>query len=557
MDHWSLLRLLKLNSAIAFGVCLGLTFVFEALLWNSSRNFFALYTVIYGSVSLLLWRGHRLLGAWALFFAELSGIALISCLFGRESMLQIMFLLIVVFPFVYFQNEKRSLRIIAGVLPFVTFVALELSAYSWWPKEVHSMALSQWIPYGILIFAFSLQWLVMEHYGQGMHRLAKAQSLLEHEKNLSDQYLQAKNLAEKNEELKSFLLTAVSHEFRTPLHSVLLGSEFLRSKDLDHESQQCLDQMSEAAQRLSQMLGDIMDLASVRSGGIHPLLETIELGGLLEQLQQSFQMEAAALQVPLKFQGPAKVWVSTDGRRLLQLLRIVLGNALKFSPNGLIQVIWDDEGRLEIRDQGPGLHPMLIEQLGRTFVQGSGGFTRSHGGIGIGLSLALALAELLKVKMRFQNLEEGGLKVCMSFLLDDPPVVEHKEQKDSPAQNPQILIVEDQALNAKLLQNLLQKMGLQVELAENGLIALEKARSQGAFDLVFMDLQMPIMDGFECTRLLKEYYALSGAVVPIIALSANSSDADRKKAMVAGVDGFLSKPVKRQEIEAYLKALQP
>lgn len=552
MLHHHFIKLLRLNAAIALGVCLLFLALAQGAGWLSTRDFFALFSGVFSLALASTWGGHYRISAWILYLGELSGMALINCLFGREYLFQIMFLLLMIFPFLYFQGLSQWWRSLAAALPFPVLILLEYTDYSWWPREV---LLAQWafpVQITLLASAFLVQWVVMYFYGQGMQELAKAKASLNRQKEMAEQYKVAKELAEKGEELKSFLLTAVSHEFRTPLHSISLAVAVLKENQKDVVELELLDGIGESSARLSEMLGDIMDLACLRSGQYEAIPYCVDMYELLHEQVQKYREAALARGLEMVVEAPQDLPLWVDGRRVAQFTRIILDNAIKFATQGQIKVHFDAQGVLEICDQGPGLSMDLMEHLQETFVQGQGGYGRNFSGLGIGLSLAECIAQVLCGQLSFHNRAGGGLRVRLVLpvqpCLKIDPIQLNLNPKDK-----QILIVEDQILNAKLLATLLTKLGYQTQIAENGQMALELLAQFSDYQLIFMDLQMPVMDGFSCTQKLREMMS-RGVLprIPIVAISANATDADRIHARAAGMDEFISKPISKSLLEKEL-----
>lgn len=550
--HHQFLKLLRLNAAIALGVCLVFLGLAQGAGWQSTRDFFALFTGIFGLALASTWGGQYRISAWILYLGELSGMALINCLFGREYLFQIMFLLLMIFPFLYFQGLSQWWRSLAAALPFPVLILLEYTDYSWWPREV---LLAQWafpVQITLLASAFLVQWVVMYFYGKGMQELTQAKVSLHHQKEMAEQYKVAKELAEKSEELKSFLLTAVSHEFRTPLHSISLAVAVLKENKNDPVVLELLDGIGDNSSRLSEMLGDIMDLACLRSGQFEAIPHCVDMHELLSEQIHKAVRNAQSSGIDLVLDAPKDFPLWVDGRRVAQFTRLILDNAIKFSSQGQIKVHFDAQGVLEICDQGPGLSLEFMEHLQETFVQGQGGYGRRFSGLGIGLSLASCIAQVLKGQLSFHNRAGGGLRVRL-LLPVQPCLKIDSFQLNLKPKGRQILIVEDQALNAKLLASLLTKLGYQTQIAENGQVALDYLAQSSDYQLIFMDLQMPVMDGFSCTQKLRELMS-RGVLprIPIVAISANATDADRIHARAAGMDEFISKPISKSLLEKEL-----
>ncbi|HLA85903.1 MAG TPA: PAS domain S-box protein, partial [Thermoguttaceae bacterium] len=374
---------------------------------------------------------------------------------------------------------------------------------------------------------------------------------------------------------KSDFLANMSHEIRTPMTAILGFAEVLRDSQLTQDERRtAVDTILRNGQHLLQLINDILDLSKIESGKM--VLERIpcwpiEISRDVVSLL-NLRATSKGLSLVLKFEGPIPEVIQTDPTRLRQILINLVANAVKFTETGGVRMVVrrvEEEGRTwlhwEVVDSGIG---MTSEQVGRVFepfTQADGTVTRKYGGTGLGLAISWRMAQAMGGTISVQSAPGHGSTFCVAVPLEtsaDVRLVENPAEwrpASSDAERSQtndlkltgrVLLAEDGRDNQRLIAFLLRKAGLQVAIADNGLIACEKVReaaeSGTPYDLVLMDMQMPELDGYAAASRLRG----EGFSLPIIALTAHAMADDRQKCVAAGCDDFATKPIQRADLLA-------
>jgi len=374
---------------------------------------------------------------------------------------------------------------------------------------------------------------------------------------------------------KSEFLANMSHEIRTPITAILGYTEMLLEQVLTPEGQEALAVIARNGQHLLAVINDILDISKVEAGQLTVDRTACSLPELLEQVKSSMDVraEGKGLQLGIEYAGPVPQTILTDPTRLRQILMNLVGNAVKFTEAGSVRIVVSPAGEgkpelwIDVIDTGIG---MTAEQLARAFQafsQADASTTRRFGGTGLGLAISKRLAELLGGDVTILRSRPGaGSHVRLSLpaaSLEETatasgPAPAGPRPANPPAPSPfyaplpdcRILLVEDGPDNQRLISLILRKAGAQVVVAENGEAAVEAALSARArgepFDLVLMDIQMPVMDGYQATALLRQ----NGYQGPIVALTAHAMAGERERCLDAGCDEYLSKPIGRAQLLA-------
>jgi two-component system, sensor histidine kinase len=360
--------------------------------------------------------------------------------------------------------------------------------------------------------------------------------------------------AESANQFKSLFLANMSHEIRTPLGVILGFAEALKDPLMSAADRtNYLEVIERTGKSLSRIINDILDLSKVESGHLEVENTTFPLQELIDELQLLFQLQAQERGNILKFQiqPTAPLTVFSDRLRLQQILMNLISNALRFTHEGEITVTCSYHGNtwlFRVTDTGIGLDEEQKKKLFTLFSQADQSTTRKYGGTGLGLVLSKRLAELLDGDV---ILETTTLNKGSSFMASVSETISPSQEPSATKQNTlangssvehlrgkHILIVDDSEENQILLRFYLMKAGLEVQSAANGAMGVEKALKNN-FDLVLMDIQMPIMDGYTATKTLRA----TGYTKPIIALTANAMKEDRERSIVSGCHDYLTKPI--------------
>ncbi len=380
----------------------------------------------------------------------------------------------------------------------------------------------------------------------------------------------AKEKAEEATKMKSIFLANMSHEIRTPMNAVLGFLELLADSPLNAGQRDYLTTARSSAESLLTIINDILDFTRIESGRLRVEQVAFEWQSIAEQVMAGQQPGIAVDKVKLlaTFGSAGTRQVIGDPMRFRQILTNLLGNAVKFTETGKIELrafMVEIEGvaslRFEIHDTGIGIPSAALPKLFSPFTQVDGSSTRQFGGTGLGLAICKQLVELMKGRIGAESVP--GCGSCFWFVL--PAIVvtpafsvvasgTHDLAGTATRMTGKVLVVEDNEFNRRLVQAILLKCGCEVDCAENGLLALGKLESE-SYDLVLMDLQMPEMDGLAATceirRLAISNRAGTGRV-PVVALTANVLDEDRRRCFEVGMDAFTGKPVKQSELLAIL-----
>lgn len=374
---------------------------------------------------------------------------------------------------------------------------------------------------------------------------------------------------------KSAFLANISHEIRTPLGAMLGFAELvLEDRQLSPSQHEYISTIARNGRQLLRIVDEVLDLSKVESDKIQIERTRFNLHDLFEDVHQLLLLKSEEKGLKLKFSGMPDLprTVFCDPLRLRQILINVIGNAIKFTEAGSIEVQahfrpnsqQPSRGWLEIevRDTGVGISEDHTARLFQAFVQADGSTTRKYGGTGLGLFLSRKLARLLggDVVLRQSVLGQGSefaitleMETVNAKPSDKAVAVHHLTQMpdvlpQTIPERPRVLVVDDSADNRMLIGAMLSKSGLHLDMADNGCLAVEKALA-GDYDLVFMDIQMPQMDGFQVVKVLKE----RGYRVPIVALTAHAMKGDRERCLAGGFSDYICKPVTRK---ALLKCIE-
>jgi PAS domain S-box-containing protein len=371
----------------------------------------------------------------------------------------------------------------------------------------------------------------------------------------------ARDDAEAASRAKSAFLANTSHEIRTPLNGLVGLARLARAPAVDEARRsQYLEQISESAETLSAIISDILDLSKIESGKLHVESVPFDLHRMLATLQRGYATLADERGLALEFRVDEDVpdTVLGDPVRVRQILSNFLTNALKFTAHGgvslTVRLLAGEALRFEVQDSGPGIDAQTQARLFHPFTQADQSTTRRYGGTGLGLSICRELALLMGGDVGVDSAPGAGscfwAELPLSATETPASVSCFGALETNPLAGLQVLMVEDNAVNMMIAVALLQQWGAEVTQASDGaqaIDAVEHAATLGRpFDAVLMDVQMPVMGGYEATTLLRRHH--DAQALPIIALTAAALISEREAALAAGMNDFLTKPIDAQRL---------
>ena len=390
--------------------------------------------------------------------------------------------------------------------------------------------------------------------------------------------MQAKERAEAATIAKSSFLTRVGHEIRTPMNAILGMGFLLRQSGLNSQQQEHLDKIQAAATGLVELLNNILEFSQLESGRASSIRTPFLLGMMLEEALGGMRERArqGSLEWHLDVEAQVPARLVGDAPRLEKILSVLVDNALKFTEKGAITVkvgleaLDGDECWLHfsVIDTGIGMSTEQVEHVFQSFTQVDGSLTRRYGGTGLGLAIAHHLVELMSGMMWAESAEgQGSTFHCVlpfgRTVAEEPedPVVKVVAEESPVAvvlsqEVPQVLLVEDNEINQEIACELLTSMSLQVDVAENGEEALKAVQAK-RYDMVFMDIQMPVMDGLEATRCIRASSLEWAREVPIIAMTAHALSDDREQSLSVGMNAHLTKPINPEALRRVIAIWLP
>lgn len=376
---------------------------------------------------------------------------------------------------------------------------------------------------------------------------------------------EAKERAEVANKAKSDFLAMISHEIRTPLNAVMGMAEIMKQKGLSNEMQEYVDIISSAGNDLLSLVSDILDFARLEAGKLTFNLEPFDLGDLFRQILQTlkYQLREKDVSLMLEIAPDLQAAVIGDHHRVRQVLANLIGNAVKFTEHGHIKVLLQGlqardnscSYQIIVEDTGIGIPEDKLNSIFEKFSQVDSIYQRKAGGIGLGLAITKELVEKMGGSISVTSQVGCGtvFKVILPLSLQQPVMISAaKKHSDIPARfDKNILVVEDNLINQKIARMMLEDLGCRVDIVSNGADVLDNVDKLPEYDLVFMDVGLPDMSGYDIAAEIRQRHTLQS--LPIIAMTAHVLDRDRRQAYHSGMNNIVAKPVTYDQIRSVLE----
>jgi len=410
----------------------------------------------------------------------------------------------------------------------------------------------------LIVIVITLMFLTSKSFSASYGRIQK--ELVEH-KQTAEALIIAKEKAQESDRLKTAFMNNISHEVRTPLNGILGFAQFALQKDISEEDKAYyLNILNTSSERLLNTITDYMDISLIVSGNMAVQKHQVNLFLLVNQVYEKFRAKCKSKNLEFIRQMPADTkdyTLQSDSTLLEKSLSHLVDNAIKFTSSGKVILgfcIKDNACELFVEDTGIGIDPGAHEKIFNNFIQEEVSTTRGHEGSGLGLSITRGVVELLGGKIGMVSAKGKGSTFTIVLPAENRLLITSgfsRSEKTSPESNnsPLILITDDDDISSFFHKTILKRASYKYMIARNGLEAIESCQKNPEISLVLMDLKMPIMDGLEATKKIKEIRKN----LPIIGVSAYAMTGDKEKAIAAGCDDYITKPLRSETLLSVIK----
>ncbi|MBX9850536.1 MAG: PAS domain S-box protein [Cytophagaceae bacterium] len=388
-------------------------------------------------------------------------------------------------------------------------------------------------------------------------------------KKASEELLKAKDIAERSLRVKESFLANMSHEIRTPMNGIIGMIDLMNETELDEEQKKFVQTIKKSSETLLRILNDILDLSKIEAGKMQLRLTSINLDSTIEKLYSLFYQQSATKGIGFSYTIEENVprFILADEIRLLQILSNLTSNSIKFTDEGSVTIhitLEEKKGntnkiKVEITDTGIGISEENQKMLFESFSQVDNSSTKAYSGTGLGLAISKELCKMMNGNIGVRTKLGEGSTFWFTFEAHESKRGNEPETKTEDfvrigntftGEKPKILLIDDNNINLMVASEILKKSGCEVDMVDNGMDAIEKVKNN-LYDIIFMDIQMPKMDGITATREIRKLKIKN--LPPIIAMTAYSMKEDREKFLLAGMDDYVSKPIKSETLVGKVK----